>query len=487
MKRILWFASAMSLFVSGCAHAASVVPTAGAGPVATASRSFTVRPDAGVVAKNFVAAYLNQDVFYQGTGGPIVTGPDGNLYVLGAALPSLLQISPDGVQTKAYQQDFISNYRSLDSGINNQIWFGGGSVLDVYATTGFVKFVTLPDSGTVTAVKKGADGNEWFAQVSPPSVGFVTPGGKVTEYALTSGESPVGLAVGGDKNMWFIDNATMSFARVTPAGVVTEFPISVSCSAGVNYVDAAIVKDNAGNLWASGSCGSGLDFFESSTSGGISVFGAAIDANRLVLGPDGQIWGTNSANQPPVLLRFDKTDDTETTVVLPNKVIGVGGITLGPDGDLWMTTYNATTGDGYINVYDETLYSVGVRLTGEHSYDDPNYGVELGYAIGNTMQTQTISVNAGESVLFHNYDTIPHTASFLGDATMNKAPWPKTFSGGMTASPAGTAIGTTGFSTGTIAAGKNSAYYRSGIPGFYMIGDGYDYNADKMRTVIVVH
>jgi hypothetical protein len=274
---------------------------------------------------------------------------------------------------------------------------------------------------------------------------------------------------------------------VTPAGVVTEFPISVSCSAGVNYVDAAIVRDNAGDLWASGSCGTGLDFFESSTSGGISVFGASIDANQLVLGPDGQIWGTNSANQPPVLLRFDTKTNTESTVVLPNDVIVAGGITLGPDGDLWMTTYNATTGNGYINVYDETLFTVGVRLNGELSFDDPNYGVELGYAIGNTTQTQTISAAAGESILFHNYDTIPHTASFLGDATMNNAPWPKSFSGGMTASPAGTAIGTSGFSSGTISPGKNSAYYETGVTGFYMIGDGYDYNANKMRTVIVVH
>jgi hypothetical protein len=279
----------------------------------------------------------------------------------------------------------------------------------------------------------------------------------------------------------------MSFGRVTTAGVVTEFPISVSCSAGVNYVDATIVKDGAGNLWASGSCGTGLDLFEASTSGGISVFGVTIDANQLVLGPDGQIWGTNSAQQPPVLLRFDTKNNTESTVVLPNGVIAVGGVTLGPDGDIWMTTYNASTGNGYLNVYDETLTTVGVRFNGELSYNDPNYGVELGYAIGNTTQTQTISVGAGESILFHNYDTIPHTASFLGNATVNNAPWPTSFNGGKTASPAGTAIGTTGFSSGTIAAGKNSAYYETGVPGFYMIGDGYDYNADKMRTVIIVH
>src|SRR4029077_13844055 len=114
----------------------------GGGSSAVDGPGLALRPDAGVVGKNFVASYLNQDLFYQGSGGNIVTGPDGNLYVLGGGISSLLQISPDGVQTKAYNQDFVSNYRSLDSGINKQIWFGGGSLLDVYSPAGFVKFIS---------------------------------------------------------------------------------------------------------------------------------------------------------------------------------------------------------------------------------------------------------------------------------------------------------------------------------------------------------
>jgi streptogramin lyase len=485
-KRIILFASAIAVVISGCGHGTPAVPSAGGEPYVAIGPGLGFGPDAGVVAKNFVASFLNQNVFNQGSGGRIVTGPDDNLYVLGFGDGDLLQINPSGVQTNAWAFG-ISNNASLNSGINKLLWYGGGSALDSMSTTGTLNIISLPDNGRVTAVIKGSDGNEWFAQSSPSSVGFITPGGKITEYSLPPADNPVGLAVGGDKNIWFIDNATNSFARVTPLGVVTEFAISTACAETVNYVDATIVKDGAGNLWASGSCGTGLDFFESSISGGISVFGVSSDANQLLLGPDGQIWGTNSANQPPKLLRFDVANHTETAVTLPHNANAVGGITLGPDGDIWLTTYNATTGNGYINVYDETLYTIGVRLNGELPFNDPNYGIELGYAVGGTTQSQTISVSAGESILFHNYDTIPHTASFLGDATMNNAPWPLSFSGGKTASPAGTAIGVSAFSTGTIAAGSNSRYYETGAPGFYMIGDGYDYNADKMRTVIVVH
>ncbi|HLJ84781.1 MAG TPA: hypothetical protein VKT51_11455 [Candidatus Eremiobacteraceae bacterium] len=485
MKRTILVASAIAFLAAGCGHGTAVLPSAGARPL-TASSYPAIEPDAGVVGKNFVASYLNPNVFYQGQGGRIVTGPDGNLYVLGFGNEDLLQISASGVQTNAWPFA-LSDNRSLNSGIDKKLWWGGGSAVISMTTTGTQKIFDLPDSGHVTALTKGADGNEWFAQSSPSSVGFISSAGKITEYALPAGENPVALAVGGDKNVWFLDNATNSFARVTPQGAVTEFPISNSCPTTVNYVDATMVKDSGGNLWATGSCGTGLDFFEATPSGGIFTFGVAVDANQLVLGPDNEVWGTNSAHTPDVLLRFDTVKHTETTAVLPHSALAVGGVTLGPDGDIWLTIYDGSTGKGYIEVYDETLYTIGVRLNGELSFNDPHYGLELGYAIGSTTQTQTISVSAGESVLFHNYDTIPHTASFLGDATMNSAPWPTSFSGGKTASPAGASIGSPGFSTGTIAAGSDSRYYESGNPGFYMIGDGYDYNADKMRTVIVVH
>jgi plastocyanin len=93
----------------------------------------------------------------------------------------------------------------------------------------------------------------------------------------------------------------------------------------------------------------------------------------------------------------------------------------------------------------------------------------------------------GGSVLFQNVDTEPHSAAFLGDATANSAPWPGSFNGSTTQSPAGTAIGTTGWATGSLNPSQKSPIYETGLPGFYMIGCQYHYNTNEMRTVIVVH
>jgi plastocyanin len=139
-------------------------------------------------------------------------------------------------------------------------------------------------------------------------------------------------------------------------------------------------------------------------------------------------------------------------------------------------------------VYEEKITTIGIRLNGELSYTDPNYGFELGYAVGTvSTQTQTISLGMGESVQFKNVDTKPHSAAFLGNATLNNAPWPGAFNGSTTQSPAGTAIGTTGWATGSLNPNHQSPIYETGLPGFYMIGCQYHYNTSEMRTVIIVH
>lgn len=132
---------------------------------------------------------------------------------------------------------------------------------------------------------------------------------------------------------------------------------------------------------------------------------------------------------------------------------------------------------------------VGVNLSGETQTVDPTYGAVLGYFIsGGTINTtsQVIHLTAAMPAVFQNFDTQPHTASFLGDATANGASFPAHFNGSGTASPANTVISTTNFSSGTLNGGAVSAQYDSGPPGFYMFGCAFHYDSFGMRTVIIV-
>jgi hypothetical protein len=133
---------------------------------------------------------------------------------------------------------------------------------------------------------------------------------------------------------------------------------------------------------------------------------------------------------------------------------------------------------------------IGVNITSELPTIDPNYGQVLGYFSSSgtlNLQSQVVTVPAAAAVTFENFETngTPHTASFLGDATANSAPWPSPFNGSGTQSPAGTVINTPMFSTGTLLAGTTSLQYITPPPGFYMFGCFFHYDLNGMRTVII--
>jgi plastocyanin len=149
-------------------------------------------------------------------------------------------------------------------------------------------------------------------------------------------------------------------------------------------------------------------------------------------------------------------------------------------------TMNLAVNDAGVDV--TTVKQVGIRLTGEMSFTDPRYGVVLGYFKGKVSTTsQVITLPMGTNVRFFSVESfLPHTMSFLGNATSHSAPWPSTFTGSGTKSVAGTAIGTTNWSTGTLTPGQKSLVYTTGLPGFYMFGCAFHYLTHGMRTVIIV-
>jgi len=148
-------------------------------------------------------------------------------------------------------------------------------------------------------------------------------------------------------------------------------------------------------------------------------------------------------------------------------------------------TVLSLSGDG---IQPDSAEGVGIRLNGESTFKSAHYGVVLGYFRGvKSTVSQVVQLTANTRVIFMNVDaSFPHTASFLGNATRNNAPFPPTFNGGSTQSPAGTLINTPMFSTGPLSPGQHSLKYNSGPPGFYMFGCAFHYDSHGMRTVYIV-
>lgn len=134
--------------------------------------------------------------------------------------------------------------------------------------------------------------------------------------------------------------------------------------------------------------------------------------------------------------------------------------------------------------------TVGVNLSTETPTIDATYGRVLGYfnSAGSIVPaSQVVHLTAATNLVFENFDTgIPHTASFLGNASASGASFPPSFNGSATQSPANTVISTSNFSSGALNPGTTSLQYNSGPPGFYMFGCAFHYDSNGMRTVIIV-
>jgi plastocyanin len=110
----------------------------------------------------------------------------------------------------------------------------------------------------------------------------------------------------------------------------------------------------------------------------------------------------------------------------------------------------------------------------------------LGYFDGLTSTvSEIVHLTAGDPVEFENVDTSrPHTLSFLNDATPTTANFPPSFDGSFAASPAGTSIGSSTFSTGSLSPGQHSMIYFA-APGLFTAGCAFHYDSNRMRTVII--
>ncbi len=436
-------------------------------------------PSPDLSKKNYVATYPVAE-----TPNYIASGSDGNLWFTTSHY--VVRITTGGTETYFSNSGGFATH--IAAGAPGALWFTDlNNSIGKIALDGTITTYAVPGASTTFDIAKGPDGNMWFTERGSQSIGKITAGGSSTLYHIPSGATPIGITAGPDGALWFSASGGPTgeeFGKATTAGAITEYPIA----SGTPGSPGAMTQGPDGELYATDSVGG---VFAVTTAGVSTYYPTTFTSNfenGIAVGPDKKIW-VSPGDAADDLTEFNtKTHVFGRAAMVP----GCGpsspgiprGLTLGPDGDMWFVT----EGCAYVGAYEESISSVGIRLTGESPFNDPNYGFELGYFNGLTSTTsQTVVLSAGETVQFQNVDTtLTHTASFLGDATASGAPWPSSFDGTKTRSPAGTPIGTSGFSTGPLKPGKKSPLYETGMPGFYMFGCAFHYNPDEMRTVIVV-
>jgi virginiamycin B lyase len=388
-----------------------------------------------------------------------------------------------GVEIAAGQSGMLWFTETMPTGGPNPVAIGS------ITTSGSIAEYPVPNAGSaqLQGIALGSDGNMWFVDSANDEIGTITPAGAITMHGgIHLGAFPFDITPGpaADNDLWFTEKDLGRVGRITIGGTVTEFFLPSSSS-----FPRGIVLGSDGNLWIAESAT--FRIAQMTTGGAVTEYdnlGSELPY-EVADGPDGNLWIASPSGVLQEFLIASKKFDPSICIPkgCPHGSAYPANVAAGSDGDLW---FGSVYG-GYIGVLEETMPTVNLRITGEQQFNSPVYGPVFGYFRKQSMVSQVVTLTSGESVRFKNIELpasgITHTASFLGDATKNGAPWPPTFDGSQVKSAAGTVISTASWSTGPLAPGKTSAIYETGAPGFYMIGCAFHYNdATSMRTILIV-
>jgi streptogramin lyase len=311
-----------------------------------------------------VTAYPQPRTLPTGGAGPLIVGPDGNvwftqvyeeIYVPGGEphyLPRIVRMDPLG------QIGIVAEHmraESFASTADGSVWFTGGfrsigrvrpdGTIDSFALPETETESTSAGGGANGPIVAGADGNVWFAAYRSPKAGMqgetvaaidrITPSGEITEFPLPgAGGSPTRLALGHDGNVWFTERIEDRVGSISRTGRITSFPLPPASRPG------NIVAGSDGALWFTEESDRGPMLGRLATSGAFREFplGANenLSAGALAAGPDGRLWFTLEAGA----IHRMSPQGRISRVQLPHAT-GVTQIVAGPEGNLW---YSALAG-----------------------------------------------------------------------------------------------------------------------------------------------
>lgn len=215
------------------------------------------------------------------------------------------------------------------TGADGDLYLGNNNTrqIDRITPTGTITAYSIPSGANPCSLTLGPDGNVWFAAISPPTIGKITPAGAITDvYSTGSGASPQGITTGPDGDLYFTLAGSNQIGQLTTAGAVRLFTTPIAGSQ-----PNAIVKGPDGALWFTES--QAADIGRMTTSGSFTEFPVDSDLNNgIVAGPDGALWFTDRPNNEIDRLT---TSGALSSYPLPIPSAQPDGITVGADGAIW--------------------------------------------------------------------------------------------------------------------------------------------------------
>lgn len=312
------------------AAAATPVPT----PVATATA--TARPAPPPHTSPPAPPAFTYHSFPNGSSDPdfVVTGPDGNLWMIEPNANAIARATTSGVIAE-FRLAGGRSPMGLVVGSDGNLWFteiGTGDVARI-TPAGVITEFPVPRRAT-GAIAAGPDGALWFGEGG--GIGRITVQGSVTDFPTT--DVPHSMVQGPDGALWFTEALYTAgqpaphegVGRITTAGAVTDFDLPHP------PMFAGDIVAGGGALWI-GEQGMLVRMTTQGVATEIPLSGGQqLTPTSMTYGPDGRIWMPGSSDSPRII----GIGTTGAVTVHPVTGMGAGGayvynVGVGPDRHIW--------------------------------------------------------------------------------------------------------------------------------------------------------
>jgi streptogramin lyase len=273
----------------------------------------------------------------------VVAGPDGHLWYSDTNNGGVGAVTTSGTATAYVLPGDIEG--ALTVGSDGNIWGADPNTvtIDKIQTSNGALFAQYHTSYGPVGVTGGPDGNIWFTEGNGSSgkVGYVTPGGAVTEFGVyvDASPNPGGIVTVGS-NLWFCDNAAGGrvIDQVTTSGVVTQVTSvpqpcnSLAVEPDGQYVWATTGFQNATSI--------GIMRISVST-GTVNQYTLTGTSQCVTAGPDGVMYVTEVTGSGGMLAEIPQSSPSSLReIAVPTSAATPYGIAVGPDGRLWFAESN---------------------------------------------------------------------------------------------------------------------------------------------------
>ncbi len=310
---------------------------------------------APVASSAQVTAFPQPDVPPTGGDGPLISGPDGQVWFTGYYsetyspgeeahyLPQIMRINRQGQVGVVFEHQRADGFTL---GPDGNVWLTSRRWVSRLTASGEITSFPMPEeevgqnfTQAAGPIVTGSDGNLWLSGYRAVSVGGeaksvatidrMTPAGKVTQFELPGpGGFPTRLALGPEGNVWFTETPEDKVGRITPTGAIQMFQLPSDAR------PLEIVLGADGNLWVTEGSDDPAALARIDPSGQYTEFPLeqGVYAGALAAGPDGRLW---FASGPGAIARMTPSGRV-SRVELP-QATNVIDIVAGSDGSVWYT------------------------------------------------------------------------------------------------------------------------------------------------------